>query len=196
VIPQLKRSLSRYALLLYTNLRVRFYRFLSNQDLPKKVFVQPVVAIGAGTIKIEYGVRIGYWPSPHFLSTISYIEARNATSIISIGENTRISNGFVAIAENGRIAIGRHCLIGARCEIYDSDFHALSAIDRMSGHGNSCYDVEIGDWVFMGSNVRVLKGVTIGTGSVIANSAVVTRDIPPNCVAAGVPAKVIRNLPQ
>jgi acetyltransferase-like isoleucine patch superfamily enzyme len=65
----------------------------------------------------------------------------------------------------------------------------------MAGEMHKCYDVEIGDRVFMGSNVRVLKGVTIGTGAVIANSAVVTRDIPANCVAAGVPAKVIRHLP-
>jgi maltose O-acetyltransferase len=64
----------------------------------------------------------------------------------------------------------------------------------MAGKPHSCQDVVIEDRVFIGSNVKILKGVTIGSGSVIANSTVVTRDIPANCIAAGIPAKVIRQL--
>jgi maltose O-acetyltransferase len=159
------------------------------------VLVRPALAVGAESIKIASGVKIGCWPSPHFLSTVSHSEARCKSSIISIGEQTHINNGFVAIAEKCRIQIGRNCLIGTRCEICDSDFHALSSQDRMAGKPHSCQNVLIEDRVLMGSNVKILKRATIGSGSVITNSAVVTKDIPANCIAAGIPAKVIRRLP-
>jgi maltose O-acetyltransferase len=162
--------------------------------LNREVLVQPVLAIGAGTIIIKDGVKLGYWPSPHFISTVCHIEARGQSSKISIGEQTRINNGFVAIAEKCTIKIGRECLIGTRCEIYDSDFHPIGVEDRIKAIPSSCQDVVIEDNVFIGSNVRILKGVTISSGSVIANSAVVTRDIPANCVAAGVPARVVRQI--
>jgi maltose O-acetyltransferase len=180
----------------YSKARVLFYGLLSQHNLKKggAVLIQPALAIGSGRIILENGVKIGYWPSPHFLSTVCHIEARGQSSIIRIGRQTQINNGFVAIAENCTIKIGENCFIGTRCEIYDSDFHSLSVEDRISGSRHSCQDVLIGDNVFIGSNARILKGVTIGPGSVIANSAVVTKDIPMNCVAAGVPARVIRQL--
>ena len=52
--------------------------------------------------------------------------------------------------------------------------------------------IHIGKNVWLGANVTVLPGVTIGDGSIIAAGAVVTRDVPENMIAAGVPAKVIR----
>jgi acetyltransferase-like isoleucine patch superfamily enzyme len=52
--------------------------------------------------------------------------------------------------------------------------------------------VAIADDVFIGSNVRIMKGVSIGAGAVIANSSVVVSDIPANCVAAGNPARVVK----
>ncbi|MCY1423806.1 Galactoside O-acetyltransferase [compost metagenome] len=54
----------------------------------------------------------------------------------------------------------------------------------------------IGTNVFIGANVTVLKGVTIGDNSVIANGSVVNRDIPANVIAGGVPAKVLGPLPE
>ncbi len=193
---KLQRNLARCILLTYGTTRICLYKLLSEHNLRWGVLVQPALVIGAGTVKIETGVKIGYWPSPHFLSTIAHIEVRSKTSTISIGEKTHINNGFVAIAEKCHIQIGKNCLIGTRCEIYDSDFHALSAKERRAETPHSCQDVAIGDDVFIGSNVRILKGVTIGAGAVIANSAVVTRDLPANCVAAGIPARVVRQLSQ
>lgn len=191
---RLQRRLSRYLLLLYAKSRICYYRLLSDHNIQEGILVQPALAIGAGTINIEDGVKIGYWPSPHFLSTVCHIEVRYQSSIISIGRRTHINNGFVAVAEKCTIKIGQNCLIGTRCEIYDSDFHPVNVEDRIAGNPHSCHDIMIGDNVFIGSNVRILKGVTIGSGSVIANSAVVTKDIPADCVAAGVPARVIRQL--
>jgi len=62
-----------------------------------------------------------------------------------------------------------------------------------SGSPLSTVSVEDGAWI--AARVTVLPGVTIGRGSVVAAGAVVTRDVPPNCLVAGVPARVLRELP-
>ena len=180
---------------LHRKFRVILFRLLSNQSTVGSLLrVQAVQVMGAGKIKVIGRVQVGYFPSPHFFSTYGYLEARGKESTIEIGNNTKINNGFVAIAEKSSIVIGENCLIGTRVEIYDSDFHALSASDRQNGCTHSSKPVKIGNNVFIGSNVRILKGVTIGNGAVVANSALVTKDIPENCLASGVPAMVIRTL--
>lgn len=83
------------------------------------------------------------------------------------------------------ISIGSDCAISWDVSLMDSDFHSID------GHAKSG-PITIGDHVWIGSRVTVLKGVSIGTGAIIAAGAVVTADVPPHCVAAGVPARVIR----
>lgn len=83
-------------------------------------------------------------------------------------------------------------MIGTNVEIYDSDFHGIRVCDRVVSKVEWAKPVVIEDDVFLGSNVRVLKGVTIGRGSVIANGSVVIKDIPSSVVAGGIPAKVIK----
>jgi maltose O-acetyltransferase len=107
---------------------------LSNQKSEGKLErIQAVQLVGAGRIIAHGNVFVGYFPSPYFLSTYSYLEAREKDARIEIGNNTKINNGFVAIAEKSSISIGENCLIGTRVEIYDSDFHALSAEKRKNG---------------------------------------------------------------
>ena len=67
-------------------------------------------------------------------------------------------------------------------------------IDKRNEGNPDSFPVYIGENVFIGSNVSILKGVEIGDNSVIGNGSVVTKNIPKNVVAAGNPAKVIRNL--
>jgi maltose O-acetyltransferase len=90
--------------------------------------------------------------------------------------------------------IGANCHIGANVEILDSDFHGLRIEERSISKPEWAAPVVIEERVFVGSNVRILKGVRIGMGAVIANSSLVTSDIPPMGVAAGIPAKIIRML--
>lgn len=180
---------------LITGLRVLKYSLLSSNSIDGELLrFQPTLALGLGAIKVGANVRIGYYPSPHFYSTYGHLETRAAEARISIGDNTQINNGFVAIAERSSIAIGANCLIGTRVEIYDSDFHSLTEPERESGKPHLCRPVVIEDDVFIGSNVRILKGVTIGRGAVIGNQSVVTRDVPPYCVASGSPAVLRRRL--
>lgn len=185
----LKRAIFR----LYRKARIIFFQLLSNQSpVGPLVKVQAVQVMGAGRITALGPVSIGYFPSPHFFSTYGYLEARGKDARIEIGSNTKINNGFVAIAEKSSITIGNNCLIGTRVEIYDSDFHATDPYIRINGGQHTCIPVKIGNNVFIGSNVRILKGVTIGDGAVIANGSLVTSDLPENSVALGMPAKVVK----
>ncbi len=91
-----------------------------------------------------------------------------------------------------KLEIGEDALIAYRCCIIDYD-HSFGDVNKLIGEqGNLGKGVTIGSNTWIGANVIVLKGVTIGKGSVVGAGSVVTEDIAPNCVAAGVPARVIR----
>ena len=85
------------------------------------------------------------------------------------------------------------CLIGTNFSCIDSDFHGLSANKRLSSD-YKCKPVILEKNVFVGNDVSILKGVTIGENSVIANGAVVTKSFPTNVIIGGNPAKIIRDL--
>ena len=188
-----KRKYFHWLRLIFQAPRILFYRLLSENKLVGKVkSLQPLQLAGNGLIEFKKNVRIGYYPSPCFFSTYAFIDARNSSSRITIGENTSINNNFRAIAEHTVIEIGCNCLIGTNVEILDSDFHGLKIADRNISRPESAKPVFIGNDVFLGNNVTILKGVSIGNGSVIANGSLVISDIPENSVAGGSPAKVIR----
>jgi maltose O-acetyltransferase len=122
------------------------------------------------------------------------LEARNKGASISIGNGTWINNDFRAIAEHTFISIGENCRIGGRVEMLDSDFHGLCVDQRDMSKAEWAAPVIVGNDVFIGSNVAILKGVRIGDGAVIAAGSIVTRDIPSRVVAAGNPARVVSSL--
>ena len=74
----------------------------------------------------------------------------------------------------------------------DSDFHAVGDLDAP---GKSA-PITIEDDVWLATRAVVLKGVTVGRGAVVATGAVVTKDVPPYTLVAGVPARPIRTLPR
>ena len=113
---------------------------------------------------------------------------------LSIGQHSWLSPGTTISTRRGApIEIGRHCDLGPDCliltgshEIGDSRQRAGEVIAR---------PVKIGDGCWIGARVTILGGVSIGRGCVVAAGAVVTRDIPDNCMVGGVPARIIRELP-
>ena len=107
----------------------------------------------------------------------------------SIGKNVFINSGC-RFQDWGGITIGDGALIGHNVVIATIN-HALSPKER---HDNIPASVTIGKNVWIGSNATVLPGVTIGDNAVIAAGAVVTKDVPPDVVAAGVPARVIKKI--
>lgn len=115
---------------------------------------------------------------------------------ISFGNDVYIGPGAVLYAEDAEIIFGSKILIGPNVTIITGD-HNSSVL------GKYMFDVKnklpendqpiiIEDDVWIGSGVTLLKGITIGTGSIIASGAVLTKSVEPNSIVAGVPGKVIR----
>jgi maltose O-acetyltransferase len=171
------------------------YRGLSSAVVRgKPTLYQPLQTVGSGVIEFSGLVKIGVYPSPYFFSTYAYIEARKSTATISIGDGTWINNGFSAIAEHTSITIGQRVMIGTHVEVFDSDFHGMRVGDRNISRSDWAQPVVIENDVFLGSNVRILKGVTIGRGTVIASGSVVVKSIPPCVIAGGNPARVLKTI--
>jgi maltose O-acetyltransferase len=172
-----------------------FYRFICTACVEgKPICSQPLLMLGTGKVIFAGKVIIGCNPSPSYFSTYAHIEARGKKSFVSIGDGTIINNNFCAIAEHTNITIGSNCFIGCNVEILDSDFHGLKVAERSQSKPEWAKPVNIQDNVFIGSNAKIMKGVTVGSGAVIANSAVVVKDVPEYAVVAGNPAKVIKFL--
>lgn len=109
---------------------------------------------------------------------------------IYIGASTYINrNVFLDAAES--IVIGRECAIGPDCYITDHDHGQDPSLPPLSQPLIS-KPTQIGDRVWLGAKVVVLKGVTIGDDTTVGAGSVVTKDLPAGVIAAGVPARVIR----
>ncbi len=108
---------------------------------------------------------------------------------IKLGKRVFINSGCCFQDQSG-IEIGDDCLIGQQVVIATLD-HDLDPNKRGSMRPAP---VKIGNKVWIGAHVTVLPGVTIGDGAVIGAGAVVTKDVPPDAVAVGVPAKIIKKI--
>ena len=114
-------------------------------------------------------------------------------ALLEVGDNLAMTGGTLCAAE--RIAIGNNVAIGANTIVMDTDFHPLdAALRRLEPSRGATRPVVIEDDVFIGVNCLILKGVTIRRGSVIGAGSVVTGSVPPHVVAAGNPARVVREL--
>lgn len=112
---------------------------------------------------------------------------------IQIGNRVGMSGG--AICARSKVVIGDDVLIGANVVIADNDFHPITVSGRQCGEINiETREVLIGGGVWIGADCYICKGVTIGENTVVGAKSVVTKSLPANCVAAGVPAKIIRML--
>lgn len=131
-------------------------------------------------IEIDKSVRFGRW---------CFFTSKGGEIII--GENTFLNTQVILNADiGGKIHISNDCMIGPRT-IFRTANHKIkdiNSVKREQGHNFADIFVERNVWI--GANVTVLPGVTIGENSVIAAGTVVTKDIPKNCLAAGVPAIV------
>ncbi|TXE10516.1 acyltransferase [Gelidibacter salicanalis] len=171
-----------------------FYKMASTNTRVTGVYraIQPVILKGQGRIAFGERVKFGVIDSPLFYNTYTYLEARTERSTITLGNNVSVNNQCSIVAEHS-ISIGNDVLIGLNCSIYDSNFHDLDNTKRHLTDPNP-QSVCIGNAVFIGNNVTILKGVSIGDYSVIATGAIVTQSFPTNVVIGGNPAKIIRTL--
>jgi acetyltransferase-like isoleucine patch superfamily enzyme len=145
---------------------------------------------GQGRIVLGQGVRLS--GKPHFAFCNRHYDAPE----LLIGDGT-----FVGHLCDFRIArsirIGEHCLIAGGVTIADYDGHPVDAGSRRDGATSPLAEVrpvEIGDDVWIGHGAVILKGVNIGDRAVIGAHAIVTRDVPSDCIMAGNPARPVRDL--
>ena len=155
--------------------------------------LQPALLLGSGSISFGEDVELGWPSSKSFHTGYCHLEATTAGSRIEIGDGVQINNDAFIKSEGPGITIGRGALIGSEVTVYDSDFHDLRPGHHRSGQPRMAA-VDIGEDVFIGDRVLVLKGVSIGRHSVIGAGSVVTGSVPELVVAAGNPARVIRRL--
>jgi acetyltransferase-like isoleucine patch superfamily enzyme len=117
---------------------------------------------------------------------------------LTIGNNSGFSS--VCLWANQSILIGNNVNIGADSIVFDSDAHSLSFLDRrnidLDYKNKANKPIVIGDDVLIGTRCIILKGVQIGSRSIIGSGSIVVHDIPEDCIAAGNPAKVIRRINQ
>lgn len=113
-----------------------------------------------------------------------------AGAVLDIGDNFRMTGGAICAAE--KIIIKNNVLIGSNTTIIDTDFHPVDPEYRkLYPNQGKTSPITIEDDVFVGVNCLILKGVTIGMGSVVGAGAVVTKNIPPRVIVAGNPARII-----
>lgn len=168
--------------------RLRWYRWLLRYPALRS---QPPVRLGARTsIDLDAGASLtvgrGVTARPDL--TIS------AAGAVTIGDGVFIGRG-VNIACETAVEIGAQARLAERVSIHDSD-HVVEPLSDAAGRRvrSLAAPVRIGRGVWLAANVVVLKGVTVGDDAVIGAGSVVRSDIPPGVLAAGVPARVIRQL--
>ncbi|MEM9422181.1 MAG: acyltransferase [Pseudomonadota bacterium] len=103
--------------------------------------------------------------------------------------NGATTNGQNKIIAKERVTIGKDTQIAFGATISDHDFHKTYTNNQANVE---TAPVTIGENVWIGMDATILKGVTVGDGAIIAAGAVVTKDVPAKCLAAGVPAKIIK----
>lgn len=136
--------------------------------------------------------RSAFWANEVGLNRPCKVSTLREAAEVRIGGGCGLSG--TVIAASSQVVLGERVLCGANVTIIDSDAHGLALELRRSAPQPR--PVLIEDDVWLGLNVIVLKGVTIGRGTVVAAGSVVAADLPSGVVAAGQPAAVVGELPQ
>jgi acetyltransferase-like isoleucine patch superfamily enzyme len=131
---------------------------------------------------LDRGANVSFAPNVSF---------RNAERI-TLGAGTHIGEHSIIWAGNstGRVILGEKCLLAPHVTLTASNYATAPGTPIMD-QPKIEEDIVIGADVWLGANSVVLAGVTIGDGAIVAAGAVVTRDVEPNTIVGGVPAKVI-----
>jgi acetyltransferase-like isoleucine patch superfamily enzyme len=135
------------------------------------------------------------WRSSTANCHASKLRTFSETSRIVIGDNSGMT-GCSIIARSKTIRVGTGCMLAAGVKILDSDFHIVWPPEKRHNtwQTDMDQDVTLEDNVWVGMEAIILKGVRIGQNSVIGAGSVVVSDVPPNCLAAGNPARILKRL--
>jgi len=183
--PQLKRTLD--------------WLIMNQRDARPRWYVRLLAPLyqqrGRGS-KIYRSVRMDTPPYRRFaLGRNSVVESfsciNNAVGDVVIGDYTRVGLHNTII---GPVTIGHHVNLAQGITVTALNHNFADITRRIDQQGVATSPVVIDNDVWIGANAVILPGVTIGSHAVVAAGAVVTKDVPGNCIVAGVPAKIIKRL--
>lgn len=195
---------------------IRFFRYLKNYQTVKRL--RQFATIGKGTIDRGIQLRLDHPVSKKYLEIgADCIVSGNfifesSTGLIRIGNHSYIGGG--TFISRSSIEIGNNVTIAWGGTFYDHDSHSLDYMKRRKDiddelddlrHGRNFIEhkdwsdvnsksIKICDDAWIGMNVIILKGVTVGEGAIVGAGSVVTKDVPAWTVVAGNPAKVVKEL--
>jgi acetyltransferase-like isoleucine patch superfamily enzyme len=176
---------------IFTRFRSRLRRVVLGRRLGIRiaadVYIAPTAQIQlesdgwklGGTIRIANGVRL----------SDGVILAPFGGSIV-LEENVYVGP-YSVLYGHGGLRIGRDCMIAAHCVLIPSNHRFDDPASPIRRQGASSQGIRIGRDVWLGAGVKILDGVSLGDGCVIGAGAVVNRNLDPNSIAVGVPARVI-----
>ena len=194
----------------------RFFRYIKNYQAAKRL--RQYATIGIGTIDRGIQLRLDH-PDPKKYLEIGtdcmvsgHFIFESSAGYIRIGSHSYIGGG--TFISRSSIEIGDHVTIAWGVTIYDHDSHSVDYMKRRKDIDDELDDLRHGrnfiehkDWsdvnsqpikicndAWIGMNVIILKGVTIGEGAIVGAGSVVTKDVPAWTVVAGNPAKVVKEL--
>lgn len=120
--------------------------------------------------------------------------AFNGDGRIKIGKNSYMGvYSSIQSVKGQKVSIGDNCSISHNVKIYTLNYDANEIINKETNKLRKRGDVIIGNNCWIGVNVLIVQGVTIGSNVVIGGNSVIVKDIPSNCVVGGIPAKIIKN---
>ena len=198
-VINLLRLVAIYFYYLPSNILNTFRFRLSNISYGKGLQTKGAIFVRSkGQVLIGDNVRINSSPyaNPIGGNERTYLQILPGAKLV-IGNNTGLSCISITCAKS--ISIGNNVRIGSGCCIFDTDFHSLHPQRRAHRSLDTPEDIrsdpiEIGDYVFIGTRVIILKGSKIGRNSIVGAGAVVSGIIPENEIWAGNPAQRIRSL--
>ena len=168
-----------------------WYRLALHRELARRrafakwpVNGEPLELLRAGRLEIGEGTLLerGVWLTA------------GDSGRIRIGSGVFLNQG-VMLAATGLVEIGDHCMLANGCLVTDGNHRFDDPLRPITWQGfDSKGPTRIADNVWLGANVVVTSGVSIGARSVIGANSVVTTDIPPHSIAAGAPARVMREV--
>lgn len=198
IIPKLKSKYYRFwNKLFFLLIGIKFGKKLQVFD---KIYVK---GYGKITIGDNFVFTSGEAINPICRNIRGCFATTTKESQIIIGDNVGISSACIWAQKC--IEIGNNVNIGGDCLIMDSDSHPHDYMQRRRNFRQEvgmdkyletipCSPIVIEDDVWIGARCQILKGVRIGARSIIAAGSIVTKDVPSDCIAAGVPAKVLRKI--
>lgn len=142
-----------------------------------------------GIVSVRSGGKISIYGKTH-LFKYSELQSRGT---LEIGENFYL-NKYSRVVAFDRIKIGKNVTIAQFVSILDHDHNFVIKNKKMKLQGYNTNPIVIGDNVWIADKATILKGVTIGSNVIIAANTVVNKDVPNNCIVAGVPFKIIKKL--